>query len=453
MLQEKSASSLSSINTGTSIVSHWTITEFPRLNSRVVNGAIGVDELISRMNVLLALLPPIEEVTDVEAKRLIVELGMWGSSVACHYQKLDQQLAKRDPSRAITFLVVGEHRTPFRQYFAGLVEKSETGHPHRDAYASLIRWNYRDTVARWANEDVARLPSVFADGRVRTYTDDVGEELIIELFKRCETLELAANESLLPIWKNGVGGMDRDEVRERFAMAGHMLAAVRRLLLDFPQGDDRGRLTAAHFMDVFRQFAIHWDPGDVPPSGPQDPQFILRDLMTGIGVADYAGHVKRIYPGLLAPEREELSAAMALPALPITLLQPAGITAGDLATLPDAALASALQRYPEIGGCYFLLRVNARVSAAHLMVAKKYLYNPAKKRGEDGIVDTSPVPNDKGITELTETALDRLNHARRAHLLKDLDRLGARQVSTFGRFDPAPELSMDAALSLLGLNP
>jgi hypothetical protein len=53
-----------------------------------------------------------------------------------------------------------------------------------------------------------------------------------------------------------------------------MLAGVRRLLLDFPAGDYRGVLTADHRIDVFRQFAVHWDPGNVPPSGPQDVELL-----------------------------------------------------------------------------------------------------------------------------------------------------------------------------------
>jgi len=83
---------------GLSAVSEWTVTELPRLNSRVLAGAMEVDELIRRMNVVLTLLPSAEEVTRTEAMRLIVELGMWGSSVARHYQNLDQGLAKTDPS-------------------------------------------------------------------------------------------------------------------------------------------------------------------------------------------------------------------------------------------------------------------------------------------------------------------------------------------------------------------
>jgi hypothetical protein len=33
-----------------------------------------------------------------------------------------------------------------------------------------------------------------------------------------------------------------------------------------------GGLRTEHFMDVFRQFAVHWDLGDLPPSGAQDPE-------------------------------------------------------------------------------------------------------------------------------------------------------------------------------------
>lgn len=38
-------------------------------------------------------------------------------------------------------LTVGVASVPFLDYFAGLAAQTGAGHPHRDAYASLARWN------------------------------------------------------------------------------------------------------------------------------------------------------------------------------------------------------------------------------------------------------------------------------------------------------------------------
>ncbi|MFQ6395389.1 hypothetical protein ACLMAJ_18220 [Nocardia sp. KC 131] len=428
--------------------SAWVLDVLPTLGSRVIAGSLDAFAFTGLANQALAHLPSAADIDVGAARRLIVELGIIGSSVACYCQQQDLDLARHDPGHSLRGLRVGANGTPFRAYFNALVTGSGTGHPNRDAYASLIRWNAPEMSAYSGGSRICTEPSVFDDGHIRTYTAEIGETLIIELFKRCETLELAANVALQPIWTGGTSTMGHGELAERFATARLMLAGVRRLLLDFHRGDDRGSLSVAHFVDVFRQYAVHWDQGDVPPSGPQDVQFILRDLMTGIQMPGYTRHVERIHAGLLASERQVVTEAAARRSLPRVLLDEAGLCTADLNALPDPEVAATLGRHPSLGECYLLLELNARLSAAHLMVAKKYLYKPSRQRDEAGAAVPAPVPNDKGITELTESALDMLNRARRQHVMAGIGRWRAGEVAALCGAAVQPDISMPDALEL-----
>lgn len=408
----------------------WMVHGLPVLGSRVTAGALHLAEYLAAVNHALRILPDTATVDRFEARRLLVELGICGSSVISYHQSLGKSGSDVFPAYGLGRLAVGASATPFRDYFAQIVEKSATGHPQRDAYASLILWNAPSTAVHWEGERVATIPSAFHDGATRSYTDQVGERQLIELFKRCQTLELAANNLLRPIWLGGAAELDRDEVATRFAGARRMLAAVRFLLLSFRGGDERGSLSVSHFMSVFRQYAVHWDIGDVPPSGPQDIEFVIRDIMVGMLSRRYREHVIRIFPGLLSTEQAELSRCMTWPSLPRVLLDEIAMSATELHAQSDADLASLVGRHPAIGECFLFNKMSARVSAAHLALAKSYLY----KHVEESPPENMPVPNDRGITGLTESTLDTMNRKRRRHPL-----------DTIGRFSDATVAAMAGA--------
>lgn len=109
---------------------------------------------------------------------------------------------------------------------------SGTGHPERDAYASLVRWNTPKVRTYWKDRQIAKLGSEFNNGRIRTYTNTIGEQLILELFKKCETLEKAANGSLILLYEADAVTASNDGL-EKLRIAAVMLAGVRRVLRDF----------------------------------------------------------------------------------------------------------------------------------------------------------------------------------------------------------------------------
>jgi len=430
-----------------SAVGRFTLHELPALNARIIGGRGELPQLVGRMNHLLAGLPDPGLLLPADTQRLIVELGIWGSSVQRH--ALDQQAAP-DALAGLDLLRAGPGgELPFREYFRTLATRSGTGHPPRDAYASLVRWNTPPSQAVWNGERIVALPSVYRDGLVRTYTADAGETLILELFKAVETLEAGANTALEPVWAGC--SMSDDEATHRFTIATHMVAGAQRLFRDFPGGDHRGALSIEHFIHVFRQFGVHWQDGDTPPSGPQDVEWVTRDLMTGVGSPAYCQHVRRIYPGLLAPERARLSQAMDRPPLPQQLLQAAGLTAQVLTAMPEAELSETARNHPRIVACYYFLRASARLSAIHLAVSKHYLF-AAMRRADTGHGQAA-VSNEQGITGLAEQALERLHHARQHHALHPLGRLPRPTLRTLSHIVPDPQTSTSQALALLGRQP
>lgn len=433
-------------------LNEWALKKFPEYNRKVLARQIPFAELINLINGFLKQIPDIDHLYTIDTKRLLVILGIWGSSVIRHYQEAHPGTVKQFPDAALKCLTIGEKKGDFREYFNQLAHLSETGHPPRDAYASLVRWNTPTSTVYWNNQPISQLEGVFNDNYIRTYTDDIGEQLILELFKRCEALEKAANDALAPLWNGSVGNFSNDEVLYRFTLATHMLAGIQRLMLDFPFGDSRGKLTADYFIDVFRQFAIHWDVDDVPPSGPQDVEFIKRDLLTGMGLPRYIQHVHRIYPGLLEEERNELSKLFHLQALPLQLLERVGLTHPSLDILSKEDLALILKENPVIVYCYVFLCTNARLSAAHLMLAKRYLFKPMRIREKLGVAaDDAAVPNENGITGLAEGALERLNQGRKHHLLIRLAQFTSNELFQIAGVGRCPELATDEALGLLGI--
>lgn len=315
---------------------------------------------------------------------------------------------------------------PFREYFAWAANSSGTGHYHRDAYASLVRWNAPATEVVWNGTRIAVLPSVFDDGLIRTYTGDHGEYVFFELLKRSEALELAVNDLIEPISAGAVEITSPEAVR-RMRTATDLMVALRRINADFAAPSIDG-LTPDHFLDVFRQFAVHWEPGDIPPSGAQDPEFLKRDFLLGIEFPDYELLARRIFPALLASERQVLTMLIGRRPLPVLVCSAIGVDPTALATANPAGLLELARSHPALSACFLLLQANARFAGTHLGLAKKYLFRPQDRRDAEGIPDNALVSNRKGTTGMTENLLSRLTQARRAHLLLPLAQLSAEEL-------------------------
>ena len=412
-------------------VGTWILDELPRCNRAILANEAPAGTLVDTLRgQLLPGLPRPERLDPVQARRLLVNLGFVGASVARHFQDRTPG-GKEEPQRAFDELTVGEAAAPFPAYFTALADHTGTGHYHRDSYASLVRWNVGTVRVCLGDQLLAALPGVFDDGRIRSYTGTGGEQRFFALVKRSEAIELAVNQQLEPLTGPGAR-LDSDDAVQRLRISATLLDALRHLFLTFAALPAEHSMPAEHFMDVFRQFAVHWTPDDIPPSGALDPEALKRDFLLGIAIDDYATHVRRLFPALLTAERAELEVLMAQPTLPQRLLTTLGVDATGLATADAADLRRLVSRTPAVADWYALLSAHARAAGAHLMLSKKFLFNPQNHRDLTGRGDQRLVSNRSGTTGMTETFLERLTRARREHPLSPLRRVLTGETTADG---------------------
>jgi hypothetical protein len=425
-------------------VGTWVLDELPGLNRAILAGEATPGRLTEILRVdLLHGLPHPDQLDVIDAQRQVVHLGLIGASVARHYQERTPD-GKQYPEQAFAGLTVGAAELPFPAYFAALADRTGTGHCHRDTYASLVRWNVGTVEVRLNDRTLATLPGVFDDGRVRSYTGSGGEERFFVLVKRSEAVELAVNNLLEPLTEPGAR-LHSPDAATRVRLAAGLLEALRRLFIDFAAEPPERSMPAEHFMDVFRQFAVHWAPGDIPPSGALDPEALKRDFLLGIAVPDYDRRVRRLFPALLDDERLVLERLMAQPTLPQRLLATLAVDPESLAGADPVELRRLVRRHPALADWYRLLAAHARAAGSHLMLSKKFLFRPQNQRDRDGLGDRPLVSNRAGTTGMTETFLERLTRARREHALAPLRRVLASETADNGAQDAVRSHSGAAA--------
>jgi hypothetical protein len=400
-------------------VGEWVLHELPRLNEAILQDHAPPELLVTELRErVLHDLPDVTQLTPEQAQRLVVHLGFAGASVARHYQEHTPG-GTEHPERAFASLLVGGEQIPFRGYFAALAEHTGTGHYERDSYASLVRWNVGTVQVRLHGEVVSELPGVFDDGHIRSYTGTPAEERFFLLVKQGEAIELAVNCFLEPLTHENadlIGENARHRVRE----ATVLLGALRRLFVEFGSLPAEQTMAAEVFMDVFRQFAAHWTPGDIPPSGALDPEALKRDFLLGIAEPGYDQLARRLFPALLERERDEIDELICGSTLPRRLLAEIGCDESTLRLSDDGDLRRLVAHHPALIDWYRLLAMHARVSGAHLMLSKKFLFKPQRQRDDAGLGDRHLVSNRAGTTGMTETFLERITRARQDHTLAAL---------------------------------
>lgn len=368
-----------------------------------------------------------EALTPAEARQMVMLLGISGASVARHYQEADLS-RKACPNKAFSGLFVGSTGVSFLEYFRRLADVTGTGHSARDTYTSLVRWNSPAVEVRLDDQVVVVLPSSFDDLRIRTYTGDPSEAGFFELLKKSEALELAANNLLRPL-SDGTVDIRTPDAESRARSATRLLVELHRLNQDFAGvPPERGGMVPDHFMDVFRQFAVHWELDDVPPSGAQDAEYLLRDLLLGIEFPGYGRHLERIFPALLDSERSTLTEYLGRPSITRLLLTSLDLGEAALTAMSADELTQTTGRYPILVAWHQLLTANARVGSVHLMLTEKYLFKPQRHRDEAGLGDNRLVSNREGTTGMDEPLLLRLARARREHPLRPLSQLRIREL-------------------------
>jgi hypothetical protein len=280
------------------------------------------------------------------------------------------------------------------------------------------------------------LAGVFGDGLVRTYTGTAEERRFFELIKVSEAVERAINAALMPVSDATMDARD-PQALDRVRMAVVLLRELRELNAGFAALPPGEGMRADYFMDVLRQYAVHWTRGDIPPSGALDPEAIARDCLLGISTPSYEAHTRRIFPALLGSERELLARLMERQSVPDRALRSLGIDAVTLAGMSTDQLRETVRRCPVLAALYLLLGAHARMSGVHLKIAKKYLFTPQRQREAAGLGDPTVVSNRRGTTGMDEQYLEELTRARRHHVLGCLHALGGGELDSLAGLDPA----------------
>jgi hypothetical protein len=252
------------------------------------------------------------------------------------------------------------------------------------------------------------------------------------------------NTLLAPLAAGDVGLASFDGLH-RVRQATTLLEALRRLFLEFAEAGPGRGMRPQYFMDVFRQFAAHWVAGDIPPSGALDADAIKRDFLLGTTDEHYLRHVGRVLPALLTAERDDLARCMDRPSLPDRLLAALGTDRHELAAMAPYQLEALATTHPAVTDWHRLLAAHGRAAGAHLMLSKRFLFNPQRRRDEEGLGDEQIVSNRRGTTGMDESILDRLTRLRREHALAPLRRVAAQAEA--GAPVPAGHVEIRPAMS------
>lgn len=414
------------------LIDTWTRTELPALNRAILGRTESAGVLVRRLNEeVLPWLSAAPTLTAAQARRVLVLVGLWGSSVVRHFAERGLRVADGNSPLDLLRLRSGGS---FLELANAVAKQTGTGHPPRDGYISTVHWNAPAVQVVWHGEVLGSLGSAFDDGELRTFTGLRGEREFLLLLKRAEAAEAAANRLLEPLWNSEIPVDSPDWCRNAL-LAAVMLRVVHALNCEFGERKGANALDADTFIDVIRQFAVPWRANDLPPSGAQDHEWILRDLILGIDLPGYELHVRRQFPAMSDHQRDLLKPALCRESLPALVIRGCGTSAALLEEMSDTQLARLLRERPALGACFLVARANAQVASSHLGLTKKLLFNPVRAREKAEAARQRAVSNGAGATGIPERQLELLTASRKRHALRPLARLTTSRLRALAGFE------------------
>jgi hypothetical protein len=415
-------------------VNHWTLHRLTELNRDFLAGHCPLAGLVLELNrSVLGDLPPAESFSPERARQMVVLLGLVGASLGRQYQQHDAAY-RVVPERAFELALVGSGEEPFRAYFAALADRTGTGHCHRDAYASLVRWNLPPTELWWAGERVAALPSAFDDGLVRTYTGAPGERRLFELLKLAETVERAINLQFVPICGGELGVLS-DEARDRTALAAVLLGGLRRIAGEVAGLAPDESMGTRSCMDMVGGFAVHWTLGDLTPSVAMRVETASRDLLIGPDLDQYGELVRLSFPVLLDEERARLMALLGRPSLVQLVHAALSLEEHALSDLSTARMGALVAAHPILAALYLVLTEQAKLSGAMRRLTRRHVSAPEPERTVAGRTAPEALPGGPPGGGRTGSLLSQLTLAWQHHPLTPVGQLPAADLDHLSGYD------------------
>ncbi|MFF5070905.1 hypothetical protein ACFY2R_06775 [Micromonospora olivasterospora] len=386
-------------------ISRWTLDHLPARITEALDSLAAFGQLAADMSHRLAALPARpDHVPPPTCRRLLVDLGFWGSAL------VRLALVHGRTDAVLDSTTAGD--LSFRHYYAGLAVQSASGHPPWQSFTSIISWNVPTVEVRLDGDLHSRSEGIFDGPRVRTWTGTASEVMLWELFKVGAALGSAANGSLDPIVSGTVSALSEESL-SRLLASHSFLRSFRQRMATFSRGQDpRGEFSVDVFMNQIRQFGVPWESKAEAPSGPHEVESLARDAIFGMPQTRHKQWVRARSGSMMSAEGKRLDQAADAPTL-AEVIQRSMAKPQPFDDLTVSVLVAAHDIYEE----------RRKLSAAHYGMARKMLYRPQREQSSDraGMPTTTlAVDNSQGITGMSENDVQGFDHARRVNPLENV---------------------------------
>ncbi|MBD6618462.1 hypothetical protein FNW02_22205 [Komarekiella sp. 'clone 1'] len=376
----------------------WVLEKLPLLNEEVYAEKQSPQELaIILNNNILNIAPYPENVNPDDAKKLLVILGIFGSSIERHTQQcfIKKELKAVEcrektqpdvvePGKGLDLLLIRNSQS-FINYFQQIADI--IGHPYRDSFFTFIECNGPTVqVMHPKNQKIIHnVPALFSDGCFVTFSGQKAEIEFISLLKKSFAIQEAANEHLEYLQKTK--GLNEPQAIEAALNASILMLSIKSNLVEFMK---KSQFNTDFFLDILRQYACSWYPINQylkPPSGANDYAVLHRDIMLFEDLMPphgkfigYKKHIQEVFSVLMPNAIKKLENSMNIDSIESKIFQALGINKETFNHLTENVLLLLLQQNYWLVAYLQLYNAQKILSHVHYSSIQKYLVRPKISR-------------------------------------------------------------------------
>lgn len=417
----------------------WSLNNLPLLNEEVYTNRKSPEELAMVFNKnVLNIAPLAENVNSDDVKKLLVILGMFGSSIERHTQ---QYFVKNEliaiergekahadvlqPGKGLDLLLIRSCQR-FLNYFQEIADI--IGHPYRDSFYTFIECNGPtvEVMHPKSSKTIHTVPALFSDACFITFSDQKAEIEFISLLKKSFAIQEAANKYIEYIQKPEIR-IDTFKAIEASLNASLLIHSIKLNLIEFMRESE---FSQDFFLDILRQYACSWYPVAQylkPPSGANDYAVLHRDVMLFDNLIPpdgkfpgYKKHIQEVFSVLMPDAIKKLEQSMQIDSIEKKIFQILELTKPEFEQLDEAALLSLLKHSQWLVAYLEIYNAQKTLSHVHYSSIQKYLAKPKNFRdaNRDHREAVTVVSNSYGTTGMSPKGiLWMLDKARANHPL------------------------------------
>jgi hypothetical protein len=414
----------------------WLLSNLSSLNEDVYLGKKSHQELAIILNKNILDMSPSPEKLDLDnAKKLLVILGIIGSSIERHTQQCFikqelmavEKLEKDKPDtlqygKGLDLLMIPNFQR-FTDYFGRVADI--IAHPHRDSFFTFIECNGPTVkiIDYKSGNVIHTLPTLFSDNDFITFSGQQAEIDFITLLKQSFVAQEAANKYIKYIQK---------EITE-IDDSSTLMLSICSVFINFMKNS---QFNYDFFLDILRQYACQWYPPNQylrPPSGANDHASLDRDVMLfeNLLLPDnnfpgYNKYIQGVFSVLMPNDIAKLKNSMAMDTIEKKIFDKLGINKMDFNQLNENSLLNLLKDNYWLSIYLQLYNAQKKLSIVHYSSIQKYLVKPKKYRDvyQDRRETVTVVSNELGTTGMNPKPNDilwLLNEARINHPLAKMN--------------------------------